>query len=55
MHGLVHPEMGHIRLPHDQQADPFAGSCPYHGDCLEGLASWEYGVVVFKLFGDPHF
>jgi len=39
MHGLVHPEMGHIRLSHDLQADPFPGVCPYHGDCFEGLAS----------------
>jgi fructokinase len=39
MHGLVHPEMGHIPLPHDLEKDPFKGVCPYHGDCFEGLAS----------------
>lgn len=39
MHGLIHPEMGHMRIPHDWDADPYNGCCPYHGDCLEGLAS----------------
>ena len=39
LHGMVHPEMGHIRVPHDLVRDPYPGGCPYHGDCLEGLAS----------------
>jgi len=39
LHGMVHPEMGHILIPHDLRADPFPGVCPYHRDCLEGLAT----------------
>ena len=37
IHGMLHPEMGHMRIPHDWEADPYAGNCPYHGDCLEGM------------------
>jgi fructokinase len=39
LHGLTHSEMGHIRIPHDLSRDPFPGVCPFHSDCLEGLAS----------------
>jgi fructokinase len=50
LHGLVHPEFGHMRIPHDRDADPFDGVCPYHGDCWEGLAS---GRAIKARWGRP--
>ncbi len=48
--GLVHPEAGHFAIPHDWKKDPFPGVCPYHGDCLEGLAT---GVSMKERWGQP--
>ena len=50
LHGLLHPEFGHMRIPHDRDADPFPGVCPYHGDCWEGLAS---GRAIESRWGTP--
>ncbi len=50
IHGLSHPEMGHILLPHDRQIDPYEGNCPFHKDCFEGLAS---GPAIEKRWGVP--
>jgi len=38
VHGQNHPELGHIKIARER-GDDFAGVCPYHRDCLEGLAS----------------
>jgi fructokinase len=50
VHGLVHPEVGHMRVPHDRQADPFPGVCPFHGDCFEGLAC---GPAITARWNQP--
>ena len=50
VHGASHPEMGHVRIPHDLSADPFEGFCPYHGDCFEGLAA---GPAIELRWGIP--
>ncbi len=49
MHGLLHPEMGHIFIPHDPERDPYPGHCPYHRNCFEGLAS---GPAISARWGE---
>jgi fructokinase len=48
LRGEGHPEMGHIRLPRHPDDMDFAGTCPFHGCCLEGLAS---GPAILARWG----
>ncbi len=47
--GLTHTELGHVRVAR-VPGDTFAGVCPYHGDCIEGLAS---GPAIEARAGMP--
>jgi len=49
MHGLIHPEMGHTR-PQRHPDDDYPGACPFHGDCLEGMAA---GPALEGRWGQP--
>lgn len=55
--GISHFESGHIATPRNPERDPFAGICPYHGGCLEGLACGpaierRWGTSLDKLGAD---
>jgi len=47
LHGANHSEIGHVRVPRHPD-DDFSGSCPFHGDCLEGMAS---GTAIRERWG----
>ncbi|MBR5980009.1 MAG: ROK family protein, partial [Oscillospiraceae bacterium] len=49
IHGMLHPEAGHIKLIR-VKGDDYAGKCPYHKECFEGLAS---GPAIEERWGEP--
>ncbi|HEU5068396.1 MAG TPA: ROK family protein [Sphingomicrobium sp.] len=50
VHGFGHPEAGHIRIAR-MPGDDWSGSCPFHGDCVEGLAA---GPAIKARLGVEH-
>lgn len=49
VHGLLHPEMGHVYVPR-RPGDDFEGACGVHGACLEGMAA---GPSIRRRWGAP--
>lgn len=49
LHGLIHPEAGHVLIT-KRADDPYRGKCPYHTNCLEGLAA---GPAIMERWGKP--
>ena len=49
LHGMLHPEAGHILLK-IREDDNYKGHCPFHGNCLEGMAA---GPAIAERWGKP--